>query len=324
MSQFLVADIGATNARFSMADADGLIGEGVSFRTQAFDTVEAMLAEVRDSLNGVVAAQRALFAIAGPEVGGGVHALTNGTLEFHPESCTQLLGAPTQLVNDFYALAHGVPHFAQLLQIGGEAALSDSPDHAKALLGPGSGLGMAGLTPASRKGTWQVLASEGGHAELPIGSHLEAELWGLLSSDLGYVSWESVLSGKGIENLYTAMCALWGAQAQALKAPDITRQGESMEDPICHQTLETFCAWLGAAAASVALTWYAQGGVYIGGGIVPKLAQFVSLSPLRRRFEESTHPQGFLPRVPIYVIRDATPGLIGAYHCLQSQQSEAT
>ena len=319
MPEYLVADIGATNARFSLANATGLVGQPMILPTREFDSAGALIQQVRERIPELEDVQQALLALAGPEIAPGVHELTNHRLQFRLDECSQLLACSTALVNDFYALAHGVPHFQELEQIGGHAENAQVSVYAKALLGPGSGLGMAGLMPSPTRGGWQVLASEGGHAELSVGSHLDAELWGLLSAELGYVSWESVLSGSGIKNLYAAMCTLWGAQAQPFDAAEISHLGEQMEDPICHQTLETFCAWLGAAAASAALTWFAQGGVYIGGGIVPQFAQFASASPLRRRFEESVNPEGFLPRIPIFIVCDQDPGLMGAYRCLRGR-----
>jgi glucokinase len=132
-----------------------------------------------------------------------------------------------------------------------------------------------------------------------------------------HVCWETVLSGSGLQNLYAAMCALWGMRPGDMSPADITAQGQEMADPVCHQTLETFCALLGAAAGNLAVTVAATGGVYIGGGIVTRMLEFVRSSPLRRRFEERGAMTEFVKPIPLLVITEPQPGLLGAARCLQ-------
>ena len=161
-----------------------------------------------------------------------------------------------------------------------------------------------------------MVASEGGHADLAPGSHLEAELWGLLTAEHGHVCWETVLCGSGLQRLYGAVSALWGSRPQPLSAEQISSQGQSMADPVCHQTLETFCSLLGAAAGNLALTVAASGGVYLAGGIVPSMLEFVLASPLRRRFEERGEMSSFVKQIPLLIITEENPGLSGAAWCL--------
>ena len=312
----LVADIGATNARFQYCRNGALLGAPVVLGTSSFDQASDLLgAAIAELGSGEV--ESALLAIAGPPVDGQTSReirVTNTGLRFSDQDCAAVLGCPTELANDFYVLAHGVPYFSSLLQVGGGDVVAGT----KALLGPGTGLGMATLVP-DRDGRWQVLASEGGHADLAPGSHLEAELWGLLMTDLGHVSWESILCGSGLQKLYTTMCALWGASPEELGPQQISERGMTMADPVCHQTLETFCSLLGAAAGNLALTVAAVGGVYIGGGIVPQMLEFVRSSPLRRRFEERGDLSGYAEAIPLFVITEDNPGLKGAAHCLNQR-----
>ena len=306
----LVADIGATNARFQYCEQGRLLDQPVVLPTADFARADDLLRAALDGLSGANP-QRSLLAVAGPAATPGEIQVTNTGLRITAEVCEQVLGCPADLVNDFHALACGVPHFTALEQIGGDHMAPG----AKALLGPGSGLGMATLVPLAN-GRWHVLASEGGHADLAPGSHLEAELWGLLMDTCGHVCWETVLCGSGLQQLYRAMCRLWGAQAEDLQPAAISAAGIAMSDPVCHQTLETFCGLLGAVAGNFALTVTALGGVYIGGGIVPQMLDFVRASPLRRRFEERGDMSSYVEAIPLFVITEDTPGLKGAAHCL--------
>lgn len=313
----IVADIGATNARFQPVENGALLAEPVVLPTADFSEGRLLVAAAKAAL-GFSDIDRALLAVAGPALDGHKIEVTNTGLLLETSVCAEVLGCPVQLANDFFALAHGVPHFAELKQIGG----GDIKARTKGLLGPGSGLGMATLVPVGRvegrPGAWQVIASEGGHADLAPSSHLEAELWGLLLEHHGHVCWETVLCGAGLQNLYAAMSALWGGRPDELSAADIVAQGESMADPVCHQTLETFCALLGAAAGNLALTVTATGGIYIGGGIVPRMLDFIVSSPMRRRFEERGEMADLVREIPILAIMDTNPGLVGALHCLES------
>jgi glucokinase len=103
----------------------------------------------------------------------------------------------------------------------------------------------------------------------------------------------------------------------------ITRQGVDAAEPVCHQTLEVFCGLLGAAAGNLAVTAYALGGVYLGGGILPGMVEFVRSSPLRRRFEERGPMTERVRRIPLYLVRDGTPGLVGALACLLDRHIDA-
>jgi glucokinase len=157
----------------------------------------------------------------------------------------------------------------------------------------------------------------------PGGVGLELELLGVLQSRLGHVSWESVLSGPGLVRLYDAVCTVWGAAPEAVGPEWITRQGVDAAEPVCHQTLEVFCGLLGAAAGNLAVTAYALGGVYLGGGILPGMVEFVRSSPLRRRFEERGPMTERVRRIPLYLVRDGTPGLVGALACLLDRHIDA-
>ncbi|NOX51536.1 MAG: glucokinase [Gammaproteobacteria bacterium] len=319
----LLADIGATNARFQIGLGSKLVGELMLLPTADFEDVHSLLqvvaSWVTDQGFELSRFDHGLFAVAGPTQASGTIEVTNTGLVFSPQDGEQVLGFAVYLVNDFYAQAWAVPNFTDLHSLGGGLGGGQPRVGVKALLGPGTGLGMATLVPRIHQQnnivSWQVLASEGGHADLAPGSHLEIELWSLLSQAHGHVSWETVLCGSGLRNLYSVMCTTWGTSSQPLSAADIVDLGRDMEDPVCHQTLETFCGMLGSAAGNLALTVGAVGGIYIGGGIVPRMLEFIDASPFRRRFEERGLLADYAKEIPSYVVLDENPGLMGALQC---------
>lgn len=309
----LIADIGATNARFWRVCDDFKVAARWDTSTQRAQSVPRLLDAAMQQLGGDFT--QALFAVAGPVLSDHAIAVTNADLVFQVPDCVDHLGCPVHLVNDFHALARGLPDFEKLRQIGGISPRAGAP---KVVLGPGSGLGMASLVPvpvSHGRATWAVVAGEGGHADMSPTSHLETELWSILSQENGQVSWESVLSGAGILNLYRATSIMWGAQPDDRSPEDICDSGVSMTEPICHQTMELFASLLGCCAGNLALTSGAQGGVYIAGGIAPKITDFLAVSPLRRRFEEKGPMSDYMQAIPIYVVEDESPGLIGALAC---------
>ena len=304
----LVADIGATHARFACADT-----------VEVFDTAD--FADTADLLDaacaklGMRSPKAACFAVAGPVVDG-IGTITNGALSFSRETLRSQLAADVLVVNDFYALARGVPDLENLEQLGGDAGLKTRESGAvRAVVGPGSGLGMSLLIPRSESG-WLVLPSEGGHADFAPHNHLEQEVLSILLRTSHNVCWESVVSGPGLVNLYGAVCELWGTRSESMTAEEISARGVNLDDPICHQTLELFFAMLGSVAGNLALTVCARGGVYIGGGIVPHLKDFALSSSLRRRFEERAELEDYIRDIPLYLILDEYPGLTGARACL--------
>jgi len=309
----LVADIGGTHARFALADAAGEIGRSVVLATQQMGTAGELITQALKMLDAEVP-ERICLAVAGPIRDGRVRVTNHGAV-FDSAELGRTLSTSVLLVNDFVALAHSVPHLRNLRQIGGDA--SPAAHGVKALIGPGSGCGMAMLVPIA--GQYRVLPSEGGHADLAITNALEAELWASLSRRVPHVCWEAVLSGPGLVNLYAALCEVWGVQPGDLTAAQISAAGVDVADPICHQTLELFFGFLGTAAGNLAVTTLATGGVYVGGGIVPRLKEFAVTSPMRRRFDERGMLTEVVRQIPLYLVLDDLPGLAGAARYLTQQ-----
>ncbi len=310
----LVADIGGTHARFALTDEAGEPGRSVVLQTQQMGTAGELITQALQMLEAKVP-ERICLAVAGPIRDGRVR-ITNHGAVFDSVELGEELSTSVLLVNDFVALAHSVPYLVNLRQIGGDA--STAKQGVKALIGPGSGCGMATLVPVA--GQYQVFPSEGGHADLAITNALEAELWAALSRRVPHVCWEAVLSGPGLVNLYAALCEVWGVSPADLTAAQISAAGVDVADPLCHQTLELFFGFLGTAAGNLAVTTLATGGVYIGGGIVPRLKEFAVSSPMRRRFDERGMLTEVVRQIPLFLVLDEMPGLAGAARYLMQQR----
>jgi len=294
----LLGDIGATNARFALL-ADGVVGPitwiEVASHPQFGDAVAALLqAQFRDT-----AVSDALLAVAGP-VEGGRCAFTNcaWTID-HGEVRDRFDFNTVRVINDFEATALSLPHLLEqdLCALGGGRAVPDAP---MAVLGPGSGLGVACLVADGAHRI--VIPSEGGHATMPAGSRREDAVLDHLRERFGHVSAERVLSGPGLENLYRAVAAVDGIEAPPRNAVEITNAALRGNCETACAALDMFCAMLGAFAGNVALTYGARGGVYIAGGIAPRILDHLVGSAFRQRFAHKGRFRPYLEAIPTNVI----------------------
>jgi len=178
-----------------------------------------------------------------------------------------------------------------------------------AVLGPGSGLGVACLIDHSERRV--VIASEGGHATLAPICEQEDHIVAHLRKRFGHVSAERAISGSGLENIYQAIAALEGLEIPPRNAAEITKSAFSGECALARQSLYAFCAFLGSFAGNVALTFGARGGVYIAGGISPRILDFLIRSEFRKRFEAKGRLRNYLEAIPSYVITHQAAALIG-------------
>ncbi len=204
------------------------------------------------------------------------------------------------------------------------------PGHALGLVGPGPGLGVSGLLPGGEAGRvdrtggtalWLPLHGEGGHVTLAAQGAREHAVLAELERRHGHVSAERVVSGQGLANLYSALARMDspGAPELRLSAADITERA-LLGDASCGEALDLFCAFLGSVAGNLALTLGAQGGVYIGGGMVPRFLDWFVQSPFRQRFEAKGRFSAYLATVPVFVIvARQSPALRGAACALDLQ-----
>ena len=236
--------------------------------------------------------------------------MTNYHWDFSTAGVRGQLGLEDLVVmNDFEALALSLPDLRPS-QLRCHAA-APQPRGTLCVIGPGTGLGVAGITQTAQG--WVALPGEGGHATLAALDDFEAALLAHVRRRFDHVSAERLLSGIGLPVLHGAVAAVTGAPTgSALPAEEIVARGLSGQDACCRQTLETFCALLGSFAGNVALTLGARGGVYIGGGIVPRLGDLFFASAFRARFEAKGRFSSYLQPIPTALITDTLVALTGA------------
>lgn len=316
----LVADVGGSNARFGWiapqgAEARHVRTLPVSAHGSLAEAADAYLSQLRQELGPAwVAPRQAAVAVATAVTGDAV-VFTNSPWSFSQRELRTALGLERLLVlNDFEALALALPHLRPA-QLRLHAAPQASVSAAKAVIGPGTGLGVASCVPTPSG--WVALPGEGGHATLAPGNDFESDLLARIRRGHDHVSAERLLSGIGLPVLHAAVCDVLGATPPQADAPVIVDRGLA-GDALCRRTLDTFCALLGSFAGNVALTVGARGGVYIGGGIVPRLGDLFFASEFRERFEAKGRLRGYLTPIPTAVITDTLVALTGARAALES------
>ncbi|MGH6947783.1 MAG: glucokinase, partial [Kiloniellales bacterium] len=303
----LLADVGATNTRFALLVGDKLSPITV-VRTGAFAAPDTAIAEFLDRVKAPVPPGRAVIAAAGPP-SDGVIELTNSNWTLDARALARRFDfARVELVNDFAALASAIPALgpADLRPIGGATAQPGKP---AVVIGPGTGLGVAALMPAV--GGDRVVAGEGGHVTLPATDAEEDAVIARLRERFGHVSAERVLCGPGLRTLYEALGAIEGIGTPYETPAEIAEAAISGSDRLSHTALQLFCAFLGTVAGDLALTFGARGGVYIGGGIAPRIVDFLAQSAFRQRFEAKGRFGRQLSQIATLVIMHEEPAFLG-------------
>lgn len=313
----LLADIGGTNARFALSAGAGLpLRELGRVPTGAFSSPEAAIRAMLAAHPAEPVTEAAL-AVAGPVLGDTV-SLSNHPWSWSVAQLRHALGLRRlRVLNDFTALALAVPDLppAALRAVGGGAP---RPGQAVAVLGPGTGLGVSGLVPSGTG--WVPLEGEGGHVTLPATTAREAAVLARLAHRFGHVSAERVLSGPGLGLLYDTLAALDGEAPDPALAGDIAALSDAgirNRNAHAREALDLFCAWLGTVAGNLALTLGARGGVYLGGGILPRWGDYLMRSPFRARFEAHGRFAPYLAAIPVWLIETpGSPALAGAAQAL--------
>jgi glucokinase len=317
----LLADIGGTNARFGLVMPSAHTVEQVSALRCADYAGPAEAAIDYLGKHGMKSGEvkYAAFAVATP-VNAPILHLTNSNWSLDRSAVAHVLGLrKLTVVNDFEALAMALPVLtaADYKLIGSAQPL---PGHAKAVLGPGTGLGVAGVT--MQHGYWVAIPGEGGHVTLAAADEFEAAVIRVARGKYPHVSAERLLSGIGLPVLYEAVCAVKGFGTEPLDAAQITERAQLNEDAACVATLDTFFALLGGFAGNVALTLGARGGLFIGGGIVPRLFDALARSRFRERFESKGRFQSYLQQISTAVITSKYPALFGLAQALNLHVEE--
>jgi glucokinase len=315
----LVADIGGTNARFTALleghlDSQYEFHHSVEEYPEFENLITILLEEIKSATGWQNPPSSACFAVACPP-DTEIISFTNSHWTFTKSELQASLGCDTILIiNDFEAVAHGITELSQddLVKVGGEAPLANK---AVGILGAGTGLGVACLVPYADG--YHVLDTEGGHADYAPIDDLQSAVVSALRARFGRVSLERLLSGKGLLNIYTALCSIENVDADFETPAEVVAAALDERDTKALQTLNMFCEGVGAAAGNLALTFGAKGGIYIAGGVIPRFQEFFIRSGFRRKFEDKGRFVSYLKPIPVYLVISSNLGLLGAAKKLQ-------
>jgi glucokinase len=331
----LAGDIGGTNSRLAIYDVDGPEQRPAkpefertypSASHASLDVIaEMFLDEAASRLAGPKIAS-ACFGIAGP-IENNICRATNLPWVVDGRALSQRLAIPRViLINDFTAAALGVTavRAEELVSLGGGPPVAHGPI---AVLGAGTGLGQAFLLWSAHDNRYQVVSSEGGHVDLAARTPLEHGLVAFLTNKYGRVSCERVLSGQGLVDVFSFLAEEPACRGlirpdttAALASPGpgkdpaaaISQRALADSDPICAMALSLFCSVLGAVAGNLALMVLATGGVFVAGGIAPRVLPFLQRGEFREAFDRKGRLHTLVERMPAYVVTHAQPGLLGA------------
>ncbi len=314
----LIADIGGTNARFALVDEGSTTPQHertlscANYRT----LVDAVLAYLEDASQAMP--ETASLAIATPVSNDRV-VMTNHVWDLSVEETRMALGLKSlKVLNDYTALALALPYLAKddFRQVGGGAAVDKQT---MAVLGPGTGLGVSGAICAGDY--WLPLQSEGGHISYGPLNDRETDVIDIIRKHRNYISAESMVSGPGLVLLYESIAKCDGVEHELLSPEQIASKALSKSDASAAEAVAMLCGILGSVAGNLALTLGARGGVFVGGGIVPKLGHYFDSSPFRTHFESKGRFSKYVSEIPTYVISSKYPALIGAAVAVKQEYS---
>ncbi|MDO9417875.1 glucokinase [Pararhizobium sp.] len=304
----LIGDIGGTNARFALLT-------GATSAPVQFPTVQTRdFPNIDDAIRATILAntstppRSSILAIAGP-INGDEIPLTNAGWVIRPEEMLAGLGLEDIVViNDFEAQALAIAVFSDehLEKIGRGERL----EHAsRVVLGPGTGLGVAGLLYARH--TWFPVPGEGGHIDVGPRSERDYQIWPFLETIEGRISAEQLLCGRGLVNIYGAVSEADGQPPIFTTPADITAHGLSGDNRAAAETLSLFSTYLGRVAGDFAMVFMARGGVFLAGGISQKIISALRQPEFRAGFEDKAPHSALLAKIPTYVVLHPMAALLG-------------
>ncbi len=315
----LAGDIGGTKTHlglYTIQEGGPEALEIVTYPSQDVTGLEEMISDILKRHDVSVSA--ACFGIACPVVDGSCRP-TNLNWSVSEENLRRQFGwQHIQILNDLATTAIAAS------RLGPSALTILNPGQPNiggnmALVAPGTGLGQALLL--ADQGGYRPTASEGGHADFAPNNEAEINLWRYLHQRFGHVSIERVLSGQGLVNIFDWLSSSDNRDVspvvkQAMESADpaavITRYALNAEDALCHEALQRFCSIFGAVAGNLALTGMATGGVFLGGGIPPKILPALQASTFMKSFTAKGRFSDFMGTIPVQVIREDKAALIGA------------
>ncbi|RVU85734.1 glucokinase [Leucothrix sargassi] len=314
----IVVDLGGTNIRLATVDGIGAEPQhihalAVGDYTGLIDCIEYYLTLIPETK-----VTQLSIAVATPITGDKVM-LTNRNWGFSVSEVAEHFDFDqVKVVNDFTGLALSLPLLKanDLFQLGG-----GEPDAtgAIALLGAGTGLGVSGLI-QSAAGVYP-LSGEGGHVTLGATNTRELAIFGEFNKRYGHMSAERLVSGTGISEAYEIICQLDGVEDLRLSPQQISQHAINGSNAQCEELMVLFCHWLGVVAGNLALSLGSTGGVYLGGGIIPKLGDYFIHSGFREAFNAKGRFTDYLSKIPVYIIHAEQPALLGASNALDPRFS---
>jgi glucokinase len=312
----LIGDIGGTNARFALATPDqpgfhDVLTLKCADYASADDAIRHYLGDVSAASPGVIC-----LAVAGPIVNNTVE-VTNNHWTLNAADIAADFGIDrVRLLNDFEALAHSIPHLSagDLESIGlPEKKPLPEEQFNVAIVGPGTGLGAAGLI--KRGSTVIPIVGEGGHIGFAPKSQVQVEILAALRGKFDRVSVERLVSGSGLENIYWALTRIHGEQRTQLSAKEIFANAGDGGDPRAAEATHMFFEILGQVAGDLAMTMGAEDGVYLAGGIAKRYPEMLQNSGFRNAFDNKGRHRAYMERIPTMLITHDEPGLLGSAHC---------
>lgn len=321
---FVAADVGGTHVRIALVRPSSDAAHPIAvlqYRKYACAQYPGLAEIFEDFLAALGGApiSRGVIASAGYPLEDGTVITANLPWRLAPEEIRQRLGfSDFRLVNDFEAVAHAAAYVdaSEVLRLAGpEIAPVAGPT---LILGPGTGLGAAVWIPTSQRAV--VLATEAGQAALTAGNAIEMALLAQMLKTRSHVPLEYALSGPGLMNLHSTLCAVRGTGHAYDKPGDITAAALSGNDPLARESLEIFCGLLGSAVGDMALLYGVQGGIYLAGGILPQIREFLIHSSFVERFLNKGPMRAALERIPVRLVEHGQLGVIGAANWYLGQE----
>lgn len=311
---YIVADIGGTNARFAIiagknaVDGQFILKHQKTYPSIEFDDIESVTRFYMNSFKNITFSG-ACLAVAGPVISKNIQ-LTNLNWHFNIDEVARSLKCKNlKVLNDFAASAIATSHVAQshLFSLNDGQGVTSAPI---AVVGPGTGFGVAALAP--QNGYYNILPTEGGHMTIAANNQLQTSILQRLSKQYDHISIEKVLSGPGLSNLYHCLAEVEGIPAESLSTAEITQQALSELDGLSYRTLMLFTSWLGSVTGDLALSLGARGGVFLAGGILPRIKQFLQKSQFMQHFVEKGPMTSYLSQIPVKLVTEGNSALLGA------------
>ncbi len=315
----LVADIGGTNIRLAIVEPSNKLANIEVFQCADFPSLEAVIRSYLEQYHYNPADVSACLGIACPVEQDEI-VMTNMPWKFSKSALkANLTLNRLWLINDYTAIAHAIPLLSdqQKVKIGGGKVEQHKPI---SICGPGTGLGVANMAYDGQK--WLCLSGEGGHVDFAPIDAQEQQILTFLMQKFSHVSYEQLLSGMGIEQIYQALVHIKQLDLPVLTAEQISTKAIENSCSICKETLDQFCRVLGSFAGNLALTLASFGGVYIAGGIVPRFIDYLKSSEFRVRFEQKGRLTALNQNIATFVITEQQPGLLGASAYISQKMTE--